>query len=258
MKKRFLMNDTIAAGALLLVAALASLALAVLTGRGDLTTAILILVGFGSFASGLFLLALSRGRTPDPKFAALLPVQGTVGVATLLADLGVQGDARFFPPDREGHLRALVPAGGRVPSSLPESTYSYLTTDEGDAVVITPLAEPCLSYLKESCSLEVPAEREQLCEAIVEVCRDVLEISDHVEAMFDGDNLVVDLKGFALAEGCRAVRKVSPKCCTMVGCPFCSLIACIAAEGTGRPCQILAASSSKKGTDLRLIIGPSA
>lgn len=252
------MNDTIVAGALLLVAALAALALAALTGRGDITTATLILAGFGSFASGLFLLALSRGRTPDPKFAVLLPVQGTVGIATLLADLGVQGDARFFPPDLEGRTRALVPAGGRMPSSPPESTYSYLTTEEGDAAVITPLAAPCLSYLKDSCSFEVPAEREQLCEAIVEVCRDVLEVSEGVEAVFDGDNLVVDLKGFALADGCRAVRNASPKCCTMVGCPFCSLIACIAAEGTGVPCQILAASPSKKGNDLRLIIGPSA
>ncbi|QSZ68416.1 hypothetical protein RJ40_08880 [Methanofollis aquaemaris] len=252
------MNDTTAAGALLLVAAIAALALAGLTGRGDLTTAMLILAGFGSFASGLFLLALTRGRTPDPKFAALLPVQGTVGIATLLADLGVQGDARFFPPDPRGHLRALIPAGGQVLRSPPESTYSYLTTEEGDAVMITPLAAPCLSYLKDSCSFEVPPEREQLCEAVVEICRDVLEIAERIEATFDGDNLVVDLRGFALANGCQAVREVSPKCCTMVGCPFCSLIACIAAEGTGMPCRILAASSSKKGRNLRLIIGPSA
>jgi hypothetical protein len=256
MKKLSLMNDTALAGLLLLGAAAAALGLAALTGRNDLTTAVLVLAGFGTFVSGVFFISLGKGRALDTKVASLFLVQGTVEVATLLADLGLQRDALFYPPDESGRSRALVPAGREVMSTLPESTYSYVTTEEGDGVVFAPLAAPLLSYLKGRCAFVVPQERDPLCEAVVEVCRDLLDISEHVEASFDGDNLVVDLKDFALADGCREVRAVSPKCCTMVGCPFCSLIACIAAEGMGVPCQVLAAVTSKNGHDLHLIIGP--
>ncbi|MDD3621641.1 MAG: hypothetical protein PHQ81_04480 [Methanofollis sp.] len=256
MKKLSVMNDTALAGLLLLGAAAAALGLAALTGRNDLTTAVLILAGFGTFVSGVFFISLGRGKTLDSKVASLFMVQGTVEIATLLADLGLQRDAFFYPPDTSGRSRALVPAGSSVPTILPENTYSYVTTEEGDGAVFAPLATPLLTHLKDSCAFVVPQERDRLCEAVVEVCRDVLEVSEHAEASFDGYNLVVDLKGFALADGCREVRGISPKCCTMVGCPFCSLIACIAAEGMGVPCQILAAVPSKNGNELHLIIGP--
>ncbi|TAJ45311.1 hypothetical protein [Methanofollis fontis] len=248
-------NDTTRAALLLLGAAAAALILAALTGRGDLTSATLVLAGFGSFIAGVFLLTLSKDEPMDPEIAALLPVGGTVDVATLIADLGVQGDAQFLPPREDGSAMQVIPVSGRVPTDIPEGT-SYITGIEGDAVVIRPLCAPLLSYLKNYCSFEVPSDPDRLCEAIAEVCADALEIADSVAASFDGENLVVDLKGFSLGAGCAAVRAASPRCCTMVGCPVCSLVACIMAEGTGRPARI--ASASPAGSDLHIIIEPAA
>ena len=72
---------------LLILAAAALLAVAALTGRGDIATATVILAGTGCFIAGVFLLALHKGEPLDPEIAALLPVQGTITVATLCADL---------------------------------------------------------------------------------------------------------------------------------------------------------------------------
>jgi hypothetical protein len=247
------MDTTFQATLLLLLAAAAALLLAVVSGRGDLTTAMLVLSGFGCFVTGAFFLALSKKESLDPAIAALLPVQGTIAVATLIADLGVQGDARFLPPDEYGRILEMIPAGSKVPGVVPDAT-SYCMTPEGDAVVITPLCAPLLSYLRTNASFEVPDEKEHLCEAIREVIEDGLEIAATASVLFEGENLVVDLTDFALIEGCRRVRAASPKCCTMVGCPFCSLVACIAAEGLGRPCRI--ASATPAGDGLHLIIVP--
>lgn len=249
------MNTTFKAALLLLLAAAAALLLAAVSGRGDLTTAMLVLSAFGCFVTGIFFLALSKKESLDPEITALLSVQGTIAVATLVADLGVQGDARFLPPDEDGRVLEVIPAGSKVPRDVPTTT-SYCMTPEGDAVVITPLCAPLLSYLRTNASFEVPDEKDHICEAVREVIEDGLELAGGASVRFEGENLVVDLTDFALAEGCRGVRAASPKCCTMVGCPVCSLIACIAAEGLGHPCSI--ASATPSGDGLRLIIVPAA
>ena len=82
----------------LIIAAVALLAIAVVTGRGDITTATVVLAGTGCFIAGIFLLALHKGEPLDPDVAALLPVQGTIGTATLCADLGVQGTTGPLEP----------------------------------------------------------------------------------------------------------------------------------------------------------------
>ena len=54
---------------------------------------------------------------------------------------------------------------------------------------------------------------------------------------------------------CAAVRKENPGICTQTGCPVCSLVACMIAEGTGRPVRITRANV-KNGTvsaEFRLI-----
>jgi hypothetical protein len=97
-----------------------------------------------------------------------------------------------------------------------------------------------------------------LLACITEVCDDLLEVADETRAVRDGDNIVVTLAGYRLMPGCRAVRAASPKCCTMVGCPVCSLIASIAALGTGEPTRIEHVSVDEKRGTIRLILRPGA
>jgi hypothetical protein len=249
------MNTTFKAALLLLLAAAAALLLAAVSGRGDLTTAMLVLAGFGCFVTAVFFLALSKKESLDPAITALLPVQGTIAVATLVADLGVQGDARFLPPDGDGRVREVIPVGSKVPGDVPAAT-SYCMTPEGDAVIITPLCAPLLSSLRKNASFEVPDEKDHLCEAIKEVIEDGLGLAAEATVQLENENLVVTLTDYTLIKGCRTIQAASPKCCTMVGCPVCSLVACIAAEGLGRPCRI--ASATPAGDGLRIIIVPAA
>jgi len=68
--------------------------------------------------------------------------------------------------------------------------------------------------------------------------------------------IVVTLSDYRLLPGCRAVRAASPKCCTMVGCPICSLLAAIVALGTGQPTRIEHAAVDEKRKTLRVILRP--
>ena len=240
-------------GALLLIlASVALLALAAVAGRGDITTATVVLAGTGCFIAGVFLLALHKGEPLDPEIAALLPVQGTITVATLCADLGVQGNAWFVPED--GTVIEVIPVAGRVPENLKDD-YSYITGDGGCAVRLVPACAPLLAHLREKHALEIPEEDDALLACIIEVCDDLLEVAK-TSAVKDGENIVVTLADYRLLPGCRTVRAASPKCCTMVGCPVCSLLAAIVALGLRVPVTIEHAGVDEKRKTLRVILRP--
>ncbi|NLM30500.1 MAG: hypothetical protein GX216_08790 [Methanomicrobiales archaeon] len=246
-------NNPYLGGFSLIVAAALLLGLAALTGRGDLTTATLILAGAACFIAGIFFLALYKGEPLDPDIVALLPAQGTVTIATLCADLGVQGDARFIP-DGDSVIEVIP-----VADTLPEETgddYSFITTDDGCAVRIAPTCAPLLAHLRKKHALEIPGDEEALLACITEVCDDLLEIAEKTDATRDGENIVVTLNGYRLIPGCRAVRAASPKCCTMVACPVCSLIASIVALGAGVPMKIEYTAVDEKKKVLRIIARP--
>ncbi len=237
---------------LLIVAAAGLLVLAAVTGRGDITSATLVLAGTGCFIAGVFLLALNKGEPLDPEIAALLPAQGTITIATLCADLGVQGDAWFVPED--GTVTEIVPVAGTLPEKTGDD-YSYIT-EGACAVRLVPACAPLLARLREKHALEVPEEDDALLACIVEVCDDLLEVAGKTEAAKDGANIVVTLTDYRLIPGCRAVRAASPKCCTMVGCPVCSLLATLAALGTGLPTKIEHVGVDEKRKILRVILTP--
>ncbi|WP_292409801.1 MULTISPECIES: hypothetical protein [unclassified Methanoculleus] len=237
---------------LLILAAAGLLVLAAATGRGDITTATLVLAGAGCFFAGVFLLTLHKGEPLDPGLAALLPVQGTVTTATLCADLGVQGDA-WFVPEANGTIVEVIPVADTLPATTGDD-YSFITTEGGCAVRIVPACTPLLATLKKKHALEVPAEDEALLACISEVCDDLLEVAEKTQAAWDGENIVVTLRGYRLLPGCREVRAASPKCCTMVGCPICSLLAAVAALGTGAPTRIEHVAVDEKRGVLRVIL----
>jgi len=238
---------------LLIIAAAALLGIAAITGRGDITTATLVLAGTACFITGVFFLALHKGEPIDPNLVALLPAQGTIGIATLCADLGVQGDGRFIPNGEA--VIEVIPVADTLPATTGDD-YSYITRDGACAVRIVPTCAPLLAHLREKHALEVPGEEEGLLACITEVCDDLLEVAEKTEAVRDSENIVVTLHGYRLIRGCRAVRAASPKCCTMVGCPICSLIAAITALGTNAPTKIEHAAVDEKREILRVILRP--
>jgi hypothetical protein len=237
---------------LLLLASVALLALAAVAGRGDITTATVVLAGTGCFIAGTTEFYTGEDTLSLHDALPIFPAQGTIGIATLCADLGVQGNAWFVP---EGEtVVEVIPVAGRVPENLKDD-YSYVTGDGGCAVRLVPACTPLLAHLREKHALEIPEEDDALLACIIEVCDDLLEVAK-TSAVKDGENIVVTLADYRLIPGCRTVRAASPKCCTMVGCPVCSLLAAIVALGLRVPVTIEHAGVDEKRKTLRVILRP--
>ncbi len=244
-------NDYFLGGSVLIVTAAVLLVITVFSGRGDLTTATIVLAGTSCFIAGIFLLTLSKGEPLDTRMVSLLPVAGTINVSRMCADLGAGGDACFVPVN--GTVKEVIPVSDTIPQELPENG-SYLTGETGNGVIVTPAGIPLLTFLEKTHGLRLPSEPDALLAAIGEVCTDVLEIADTVQTTAEGDAVIVDLQGYRLISGCKTVMQESPKCCTMHPCPVCSLIACMYAKGTNQPVTISRVSVGKK--DVKIFLKP--
>lgn len=241
-------------GAVLIGAAALLLLVVALTGRGDMTSATLVLVGIGCFVGGLFILTQYRGVSVPSWVAGVATADPVIDLTRLCTDLGLQGDAHLFP--RDGTFVQIVPVGELPPSALPPDDFSFISGDFGGGVQLVPPGRLLYDRLVREYRLAVPAGTEGVCTAIREVGEEVLEIAEKVEAVPDGDLIVVRLSGYRLFDGCAAIREASPKCCTMIGCPVCSLFACMAVAGLGRPCKIEYAETDAKRRSVRLLLRP--
>jgi len=227
------------------------LVVAALTGRGDMTSATLVLVGVGTFIGGVILLTQYRGEPVTPWVAGLATTAPVIDLARLCADLGLQGNAHLLLRDEE--IIQVVPVGETLPV-LPSDDYSFIGEENGGGVQLLPTGRPLYERLVHDDALIIPEGVDGLCTAIREVGEDALALADKVEAAPEGDAIVVQLSGYRLYEGCRAIHSVSPKCCTMIGCPVCNLFACMTVAGLHRGCVIDHVSIDDRRKSVRLVL----
>lgn len=75
-------------------------------------------------------------------------------------------------------------------------------------------------------------------EGLEDEVRDVLvngfELAGKVRLEKSGDRVSVELRNVAVATMCATLRKRDPGICRGTGCPLCSFVGCMVAEGTGR------------------------
>ena len=247
-------GDGFTSGAALIGAAALLLLAAGLTGRGDMTSATLVLVGVGCFIGGVFILTQYRGNVAPPWIAGLAAAEPVIDLARFCADLGLQGDAHLLI--RGGQVIQVVPVGDLPPTELPPDDYSFISEEYGGGVQLLPPGRALYDRLVQEYGLVVPHDLAGLFASIREVGEDALELAQKVEVASEGELIVVRLSGFRLFDGCSAIRDVSPKCCTMIGCPACSLFACMTVAGLGRPCKIEHVSTDEKERAIKLILRP--
>ena len=239
------------APAVLFAAAVLTLLVAAVTNRGDMTSAVLVLVGFMLLITGVFLLTTLQ-RDPLPvTLTELLPVQGTVNMTMLLADLGVTSNTLYrYLPETKSAVQINPVTGGAIPD-LPESVV-FVTAGDWNGVQYPAVAAALLHRLKQTDHLTVPIhDPEMLATCLREVLTDTLEVAGQVTTTRTETAVTVVLEKFSLPRTCRTLHAVSIKCCTMVGCPVCSLIGSLIAESEA--CDVMADSVVLENDELTAV-----
>jgi len=249
-------NDYLLAATILIVAAAVLLTVTLFTGRGDLTTAMLILSGITCFITAIFILTLYKGEPFDAQFTNLLPVAAILDVCRVCSDLGAQGNGFVIPsrPELTGHqVMHFVPVATFRPPEIRDD-FSFVLDVSSPGVLLVPGGYPLFALLQEKFSLQISPDEAEMLQAVKVVCKEVLEVAEQVEAVRTGNTIAVTLHRYLLFPGCAAIRKESPKCCTVFPCPVCSLVLCMLAAGLGKPCTIDTITPDEKERTVQLII----
>jgi hypothetical protein len=241
------LNPYYKAALVLTAAAVLLLAVAIVTDRRDLTSAALVIAGLACLITGIFLAAFSGPDPLDTRLVSLLPVQGTITLARVCADLGITGNAVFLPPS----------AGrDRVMQFVPVSVFS------GDAAIVqgepfvappgpagllaVPAGAPLLEELRARHNLAIPEDPAVIPDLVREVIVDLLEVAERAVTEVNDATVSVRMEGYRLHPGCVALGHESPRCCLVSPCPVCSLVACLLVETTGRTVQVERCSPGDK------------
>jgi hypothetical protein len=238
---------------LLLGAGAILIGIALITDRGGITSAAVVISGAICFFCGIFFLTFAGRETFDPVTVSLLPVQGSINLCRITADLGIHGNAWFLPEPFH--------SGTGVMQLIPVSQYDGKQEVTGDSFLITgcggvlvpPACTPVLADLRARCNLTVPADPAGLDALFGELGTEVLGCAESVSVIREGNLVTVTLSGYLFTLGCRKIFGESPRCCITSPCPICSLFGVLLAESGKTPVEVRRCEPVEKGDEVTAV-----
>lgn len=238
---------------LLLIGAGAGLiGIALFTDRGGITSAAVVISGTICFFAGIFILTFAGEETFDTQMISLLPVQGTINVCRMAADLGIHGNAWFLPEKyhQESGILQVIPVSQY--DGKPVTGDSFLITGSG-GVLMPPACTPLLLDLEERCSLTAPTDPAAFDALFKELATEVIGCADAVTVIRRENLVTVTLTGYRFVRGCREIARESPRCCITNPCPICSLFGVLLAKGKDTPVEVRRCEPAEKKDEVTAI-----
>ncbi|MGZ4926370.1 MAG: hypothetical protein ACXV4B_07970 [Halobacteriota archaeon] len=228
---------------------------------------VLMLVGVAALFLGVVTMFLNTEPFISQRVAQRLNMSSVIVVDDLLRNLRVKNRGVYLPSSRTGTAtKVFVPL--KVDYELPARPHLAgdraflidLANPAQEGVVLKPLGYHLFTYTTEELKArwrEEPAHTDDhgdndqstpLADRLHETLVKGLEIADKVVVSQNDGRLEVQLKNTSYSAMCQALREEAPHVCEQIGCPLCSLIACIYAEHGDSTVEI--AEARNEGQDI--------
>jgi len=214
---------------------------------------VLLMVGIGALFVGAVTVFLNTERFISQKVAEDLNLSSVIVVDDLLRDLRVKNHGIYLPSSMTGtNVKVFIPLRREyeVPSKM------HLTEDRAflidlanpaqEGVLLKPLGYHLFAHTSRDLKVdwrdarietEGAEEHQQdgepqdtLAEKLNDVLVKGLELADKVVVSQSDGELSVRLKNTPYIGTCHSVGEEAPQVCEQIGCPLCSLVACIFTE----------------------------
>lgn len=233
------------------------LLIALSTDTNDFTTAMLIAVSLINFLSGVIIIAFTEPKGIHPKISAMLYPSLITDKAGIFSGLNVYGDAYFIPKSMTDSERTLQfnPAGEYAGFDYNDSVFST-DNEETAGIFSNPSSSALLKVLEEDYSLEIPLYDESengFHEILKEIFTETTSFCENVKISEKDDEIIIKMINPVFSDGCREIRKESPKCCTVAPCPLCSLVCVIITEYFNKVTKISTIKNDQRKGELLII-----
>jgi uncharacterized membrane protein YidH (DUF202 family) len=199
---------------------------------------LIVLAGILISTLGVLLYFLSPARFLRADVASAMTYSGVANINKVLAALMIEAPGVYLPASMVGATRVFITVSGDVfQATVPRDPgLVFVTPGAGSpGILLEPPGHGLLAYARE---IGAAFTDEGLENEIKDALENSLELASGVTVKREQDTISVTMSDLANAGLCEAIRKDSPRTCTQTGCPVCSFVACMIAEGTGRMVRI--------------------
>jgi len=252
------------AGIMLLGAAAVLIAIVLITSPGEFSSAAFVLSGMVCAMTGIFVLTFSQDEPFNLPFVRLLPVEGCVNLCRIMSELGVSGNAHFFPPRITGETEIVQFNPTGVYNGIPKNLTGSFSTTSPTGIISRPSCTPLIKDLKKRNMIILPDTEDSISQLLDEIFTTVYSIASKVSIhgngnSWEGNQISLRLHDYRLIEGCRVIAEESLGCCTKNPCPACSLCGALIAEVSGKVVSLQECSIDANSRDINaafLILPP--
>jgi hypothetical protein len=215
---------------------------------------VLMMVGIGALFVGAVTMFLNTERFLNQKVAEDLNLSSVIVVDDLLRDLRLKNKGIYIPSSVTGtNVKVFIPLKRRYevpPRSRLADDRAFLidlVNPAQEGVLLKPLGYHLFRHTSEDLKVdwkEAPVDvadselgqqhGHQYGASLTDRLQDVLvkglEIADKVVVSQSDGQLSVRLQNTAYLRMCESLNEEAPQVCEQIGCPLCSLIACIYTE----------------------------
>jgi len=219
--------------------------------NGSPSASVLMMVGIGALFVGAVTVFLNTERFISQKVAEDLNLSSVIVVDDLLRDLRVKNRGVYLPSSMTGtNVKVFIPlrreyeVPAKVHLAEDRAFLIDLANPAQEGVLLKPLGYHLFAHttrdLKvdwrdasiETEGAEEPQQEQQdtLAEKLQDVLVKGLELADKVDVSQNDGELSVRLHNTPYTGTCQSIGEEAPQVCEQIGCPLCSMIACIYTE----------------------------
>jgi hypothetical protein len=212
-----------------------------ITNNGSTTSLLLLLLGVSIVLLSIFLYFSSPYRYQSSEISDAMAISNALNLYQMLSFIAPGSSAIYLPATQSCDTKAMImlPEGidyQRIASAF-GSTYIFKYNSDPASMAIS-LIPPGYGLYEQAVKLGASFSSDNLGNDISDVIKNGLEIASSAYVRQADDQLFVRLENINNAAMCRSVRANAPNICTTIGCPICSLVSCMVANGTGMNAKV--------------------
>lgn len=209
-----------------------------LTNNGSTESMLLSIAGISIVALAIMLYAFSPSRFLRGDVSDAISVTSILSLNKVLSSLLIEPRGIYIPSTQGGAVKVFIPL-----KAVDEKVLAQVSPGSGVFNVNGPvkgiaLQPPGLGLFLYAQRMGAVFTTEGLDSGIRDVLENGMELASSVSVKPGADRFLVSMRDVANRGLCEAIRREDPMICTRMGCPVCSCVACMIAEGTGRRVRI--------------------
>ncbi len=210
----------------------------IFTNDGSTMSMLMFIAGVSIIVIAVLLYIFSPSRYLREEIADALSVSSLISLNRVLSALLIEARGVYLEAGPKGVVTVFLPLSNQdadaIAKIVPESGVMNLSGPI-KGITLQPPGFALYAYAQKIGAVFTP---ETLDSGIKDVLENGLELASKVSVKHDANSYSVSMSDLVNRGLCETIRREDPAICARMGCPVCSCVACMVAEGTGRKVQI--------------------